>query len=91
MTQNYFSSILTAGTPPGMSDKSASCSFVMGHTPTNIQEEEHPHTQIYSCNNLNSKPFDGTDLTATIAQNYSVDFPDYLLFPDYLQICKVLE
>ena len=55
----------------------------MGHTPTNIQEEEHPHTQIYSCNILNSKPFDSTDLTTTIAQNYSADFPDYLLFPDY--------
>ena len=66
-----------------MSEKAASCSSAMGHTPTNIQEEEHPHTQIYSCNTLNYKPFDGTDLTATITHNYSVDFPDYLLFPDY--------
>ena len=60
----------------------------MGQTPTNIQEEEHPHTQIYSCNTLNSKPFEDTDLTATIAQN-TILFLQYICFGYLLHYVQI--
>ena len=56
----------------------------MGNTPTNIQEEEEqPQTQIYSCNTLNSKLFEGRDLTETIAQN-TIMFLQYICVSGYL-------